>query len=816
MKKILVLVFAVVSVITYATESKESNKANKKGDIVGTVIDNADGRPIEYATIALYKSESKELVTGVISDSEGFFRLKNNAVANYYLTVTFLGYNTVTIPDIKILEDTREIELGNLKLAPNSREIEGVDVMADQASVQYKIDKKIINVGQQLTAKSGTAVDILENVPSVKVDIDGNVSLRGSTSFTVLIDGRPTVLDPSDALSQMPSGAIENIEIITNPSAKYEPDGTSGIINIVTKKNKLNGTSGIVNVNVGRFENYGSDFTLENRMEKLRLFLGADYNNRNRPGDMKYQRDLFFLDDTTNIQSDGKFARNRQRYSFRTGMDWDFTSNDVIGINVRAGDRFNERSTEKNYYEYNSETGIETLSKTEDNSSRGGYFWSVAMNYRHNFNKDKTHFIEFQTNVHGRNGDEESENIERNLKNEILTGQRSTEIGPSSDLRLKLDYTKPFDWGGKFETGWQSHYSISNDENKVYHFDTLNNNYVFQQRYSNNTKYTRNTHALYGTFGGEYGDFGYQAGLRAEYTYRFVELTETNEEFLIDRPDFFPTLHFSYQMPAEQQAMISYTRRINRPRGWFLEPFITYMDAYNVRKGNPGLDPEYINSVDLSYQKKFQKQNFASVEGYYRNTVNKIERYKTPFIDDTSKLKLMHSFINAGADYALGVEFMLNYSPTKWYTTNLMADLYDYTLKGELNELAYEQHDFSWNFRFNNTLKAGMNSRFQIDFMYQSASVQAQGRTEDFYAASVAYKQDFFKRKMSATLQIRDVLGTWQHEHITRGVDFYEYSLYKPNTPSVMLTLSYKINNYKANRSERNGNGGGEEGGDNM
>jgi outer membrane receptor protein involved in Fe transport len=817
MKKFLIPLLIVQTFTAFSTEVDKPDNSNKKGDISGIIIDSNNGLPVEYATIAVYTQPEEKLLTGGITDNQGEFRLKNNPVGTYYLIVTFMGYKSITLNDIKILPDTREVDLGRIALERNVKELEAVNVVADQSSVQYKIDKKVINVGQNLTSISGTAVDILENVPSVKVDIDGNVTLRGSGSFTVLIDGRPTVLEPSDALAQIPAGAIENIEIITNPSAKYEPDGAAGIINIVTKQNKLQGTSGIVNASVGRFENYGGDFTLDTRKNKFHYYIGGDYNVRGREGEMEYER-IFFNPDSNNynILSDGYFERSNERYSIKGGLDWDFTPKDVIGFNLRVGDGTNNNVTIKNYEEFFDIAANHDYYITDDKGSRGGSFFESNINYKHIFNKEKTHYVEAQVIADGRNSTEESENIRRFLNDSIASAKRSTEDGPSSGLRLKLDYTKPFNWGGKLEAGWQSQFSKSDDYNKVYDYDTLTREFVFQDLYSNHTMYNINTHAAYSTFGGEFGDFGYQAGLRLEYTYQYLELVEKGDNFLVDRPDFFPTLHFSYKMPAEQQAMVSYTRRIERPRGWNLEPFITYMDAYNVRTGNPELLPEYINSFDLSYQKKFQKSNFYSVEGYYRITENKVERVPGPYADDTTNTMFLHTVANVGTDYALGVEFMLNYSPTKWYTANLMADLYDYRLTGEYNDRNFEQHDFSWNSRFNNTFKVGQNSRIQIDFMYQSDKVQAQGRSIGFFSSNMAYKQDLFKKKLSATVQVRDVFGTVNHENILQGADFYQYTQFKPKSPMVMLTLSYKLNIYRANKPENGIGGGGDEGGDIM
>ncbi|MBI9066068.1 MAG: TonB-dependent receptor [Salinivirgaceae bacterium] len=818
MKNILLGLFTIISISTFASEA--NTNANKRGDITGTIIDGYDSRAIEYATIALYKSDNKELVTGGISDSEGFFRLKGNPQGNYYLTITFMGYKTKDIPNIIIEEKTKEFEIGNIILLPNNTEIEEVAVIADQAAVQYKIDKKVVNVSQQLTAKSGTAVDILENVPSVKVDIEGNVSLRGSGEFTVLIDGRPTVLDPSDALSQIPATAIDNIEIITNPSAKYEPDGTAGIINIITKKNKLNGFSGIINANSGTnksfnsFDRYGGDFTLDMRQENFHFYLGGDYNVHNMEGNMEYNRDRFFTDTVVHIASMGDFERNHSRGGLRAGADWSFTKADNIGINVRVGNRDSERNTYKDYEQWKTPSADDRIqNKTEDLSSRGGMFYSTTLDYKHTFNENTDHYLQFQTTVDGRNSDEKSNNYKYDLTGLLVEGKNTTESGPSNGYQFKLDYSQPFAWGAKLESGAHINISNSKDDNEVFDYDTslVQPAYVYQSNYSNTTKYKRNTYAAYSTFGGELGDFGYQGGLRIEYTDRLLELVEKNESFKIERPDLFPTLHFSYKLPADQQTMLSYSRRIVRPRGWYLEPFITYMDAYKVRQGNPDLKPEYVNSFELAYQKKIKK-NFISVESYYRITENKIERVVLPY--NNEKTISLNTYQNSGTAYALGVELMANYSPFKWYTTNFMADLYDYRITGSTEDL--ENEGFSWNMRSNNTFKASQNTRFQLDLFYQSDRITAQGSYKGFFSTSIAYKQDFMKRKLSTTLQIRDIFSGWRHEMETDTPEIYEYTLFTPNTPIISLTVSYKLNNYNTKRGQRgDGNGGDvDEGGD--
>ncbi len=794
----------ILLITLYLPASELPSNALKKGDIYGIIVDGTDGRPVEYATVALYSLPGDNLITGGISANDGYFILKNAPAGNYYLTVTFMGYKTKRIDNIKVAEQNKGLDLGRISIYTSTTEIEAVNVVADQSSVQYKIDKKVVNVSQQLTAISGTAVDILENVPSVKVDIDGNVSLRGSTNFTVLIDGRPSVLDASDALAQIPAGAIDNIEIITNPSAKYEPEGTSGIINIITKKNKLDGVSGIVNASAGRFGQFGGDATIDIRNNKLHYYVAADYNVHNRIGSMEYYRWSRISGDTLrHIQNSGDNESVFNRWGARGGIDYSISDNDVIGFSGRIGRMDMQQSSDMLYDQWDSPINIHSFYTTDDNSTRDGYFYSGNLNYKHTFGKNKDHYLEAKIDINSRDIDSYSENFTINSLGKIIEGKQADESGPSINYRFNVDYAQPFAFGGKLEAGGQMRVASNNEDNNMFDYDTVTNAFVFIDKYSNKTNYTDNIYAAYGLFAAESGNFGYQIGLRMEYTYRYIKLLKTGEDFKIDQPDFFPTLHFSYKLPANQESMVSFTRRINRPRGWSLEPFITYVDANNVRKGNPGLLPEYINSFDLGYQKKF-KQNFVSAEVYYRITQNKSERIMSQW--DQNPEIILQTEQNVGTDYSLGVELMANYSPTKWYTANIMWDMYKYNLVVDYDALNYTQANFSWSARFNNSFRITQTTRLQFDLMYNSPSVRAQGKTESFFVVNTAVKQDFFKRKLSATLQVRDVFGTMGHKFQVVDDNIYQSTTFTPKTPMVMLTLSYKINNYKINRESMNNN----------
>ena len=801
----IIIAFLIIGLSLHAFAEEINKTELSKGNLTGYVYDSEVDKPLEYATVSIINIENGSIVNGTISDESGFFQLKNIDPGVYRIEITFIGYEKKVIKKLEITNKSRKIELGQVMISPASESIDEVVVTADRPTMTYKIDKKIINVSQQHTSASGTAVEILENVPSVTVDIEGNVSLRGSQSFTVLIDNKPTVLDPSDALSQIPASAIENIEIITNPSAKYDPDGTSGIVNIITKKNKMQGINGVVNLNAGMYDRYGGDFLINYRKEKFNVYVGADLNTRNMYGSRETESRTYQNDTTSYILSDGEFNRGGSSYSFRGGVDYNFNAFNTLSFEARYGNRDGNSDNETNYHEFINPGTFNEYYTSKEESERGGDYLSLNLSYTRKFNK-KGHELYALVNYSKRDFDSESTNRLINQNNEIVSGQRSIETGPRQPLRFQLDYTLPLNETNKFEAGYQSRMADNTEKAEMFMYDTSATvmDFVFEDQYSNTSNYRRSIHSLYGIYSGELGNFGYQGGVRGEYTYRDITIDETDENFNIDRWEIFPTVHMSYNLPKENQVMASYTRRIDRPRGWYLEPFLTWSDAYNVRRGNPGLDPEYIDSYELSYLNKFGRNSF-SFEAYYRVTHNKIERVRSVYSENV----FLSSFENVGKDYALGIESMLGLDLQKWWHVDLMGILYDYRVEGQLGGRDFSESSFNWNIRFNNILRFGDNSRLQFNAMYNSPTISAQGERSDFFMTSLAYKHDFMKKAFSATVQVRDVFGTMKHSSTYSGDDFYSYSHFEPKTPFVSVTLTYRINNYRQDR--RRGRSGGED-----
>jgi len=832
---ILLVIFIISSL-----SLKAEGEASSEGKIKGVVADSQTKEPVEYATVALYNATSNELITGVITDHLGHFKLLQPDPGSYYLQIQFIGLKDVKTESFEITDKRSNVNLGNIFLESTMNELGGVEIVAKQTAIDYRIDKKVINVDRQITSEAGTAVDVLESVPSVQVDVEGNVTMRGSSGFTVLIDGKPTILEPSDALRQIPSGSIQNIEIITNPSVKYEPDGATGIINVITKKNRLDGLSGIANANIGTNDQLGGDFQLNYRMNKFNLILGANYSKRGRPGYVTNERLTLSNDTTFFLESFGDTDRGFSRSSINAGLEYDISKNDFISISGRYGRWDMDNNSTLRYNELTDPVTELFSYNSLDYTTRGGNYYSLDGVYQRTFTKKKSiipgadsvqadkgspgagpggsfkptipHKLSLEVNYRNRDMNEESTSELRELSNELIGGNKNVEKGPSESLRLKLDYTLPVGEADKFEAGLHTRSGKSEDATELWLYNQETQELEPIDEYSNFTDYHRNIYAAYGLYAGLAGNFGYQLGLRTEYTDREV-VTQGEDPFVIDRWDYFPTLHFSYNLPLEQQVMASYTRRIDRPRGWWLEPFITVEDAYNVRQGNPALKPEYIDSYEAAYLKRFG-DNFFSLEAYYRVTHNKVERIASVYQENV----MLRKPENIGNDYSLGLEAMVTFSLFKWWDMELSGNYYNYKLEGELS---YEFGDDviadpinrssrNWSSRMNNTFRLWENGVFQINTRYNSESVTAQGTSSAYYTLDAAFRVSFFNKALTANLQGRDLLGTSKREYVSEGPGFSTRYNYDPESPVLALTLSYRFNNFKVNKRS-SGNGDGDE-----
>jgi len=798
-----ILTLILFSVVTLPQPKNNSTLNDIR--VSGKVLDAATKHTIEYANIVLLSPKDSTVITGGVTDNKGNFNLALSKPGEYIFEARFIGYDTDS-REIQIEPGNTNLDLGEILIHPSAINLSDVFVEGQRSPVTYQIDKKVIDPSQLMTVISGNAADVLANVPSIQVDVEGNVSLRGSQNFTVLIDGRPSVLDPQDALQQIAATSIDRIEIITNPSAKYDAEGTAGIINIIMKKNTGQGLNGLVNANAGMYDTYGGNF-LVNYQDGYKANLGFDYNQRYYPADLT-QNSIYYLDNNTStIDAIGDLKRGRTSYEGRAGIEFSLGSNDILSFGGRAGKRDGGMTANKNFSQFSTQDPVEINYLGKTDRSRSGNYYELNSNYTHNFTTEG-HQLYGELFFSNQNSDEYTITSEFDTGGQF-SGRKTTEVGPSTEFRGKLDYTLPFSEDSKFQAGYQGEVERSEDDTKLYDYNPANGEYEIQSQFTNLNKYFDSNHAMYSIYSNKLWELQFQGGIRAEYTYRTIEVPTQNESFNIDRLDYFPSIHTSYKISELSTLMASYSRRINRPRGWALEPFQTWIDANNVRMGNPDLLPEFIDSYEAGIQTGLGEVS-VSTEIYYKRTDNKIQFVKTALDENVT----LTTFENVGNDYSVGVDFLFNFNPLNFWNVNLMGDLYNYKIEGAISNEAFSNESFDWQTRMNNTFKLWSSTQVQFNLNYKSPSVSAQGRWEGYFSSDLSVRQELIKNILAVTLQVRDVFGTSKREFTSEGINLYNYNNYNVNTPILILNLRYTFNNYKVKQQGPGDDNGTMEGGE--
>ena len=805
----------VLSQVPPAANTGGMSAPPKNGKIKGKIIDADTKSAMEYANVSIYRKQDTKLVTGAIANESGLFEIADLPFGTYYVEAGFIGFEKTTVNDIKIIPNSTSVDMGIIELAVSRQNIGTVDVVAERNRVEYKIDKKVINVTNDINAAGGSAVTVLENTPSVEVDIDGNVSLRGSSSFTVLIDGRPSVLSGSDALKQIPSSAIQNIEIITNPSVKYDPDGMAGIINVVMKKNVLSGVNGIINVNLGTGEKYGTDMMLNYKTKKYNLFFGANWNDNTDDGTMKSTRETYQNDTTTFLITDGQRDMNRGGKQLKGGFDYYLTDKTSVTVSGEIGQYNFGGGGGGNLHEYREPGDFNLYTVQENYSSREGNYVSGQASFLTKFDEMGTHKLEGSFDYRNRDGlstetiDEFISDANFSQTNNYLSRVLTNEDDNSNDYRMKIDYTLPLEKGAKFEAGLQSRMERETELFNFKNYNPTSGTFENNPLFTSDMDFKEDIHSIYSTYSGNVKAIQYMIGLRGEYTKRSIDHSKVTEPYTLDRFDLFPSAHFSYELVDKSQFMTSYSRRINRPGGRDLDPFPNYMNQYTIRIGNPDLKPEYTDSYEFSYMRKFGN-SFVSLETFYRTTNDLITRIQELKEDGI----IYMSADNLNRDHSLGGEIMGNINITKWLLVNTSFSLYNYKLKGEVLGKSVDRESTNYSGRLNATIKFSGDSRMQLTGFYRGPSVSAQGDQKGMIFTNLSYRQDFMKKKLSATLSVRDLLGTAKFEGTSFGDDFKSSFKMQREPRVLMLTLSYKINNYKMDKqapSEQQGQGGMDE-----
>lgn len=786
----------VISAQNNVQLAAKTGKAAGSGIIAGKVLDEVTNSPIEYASVILLSKPNSQMISGIASDKSGAFVLRDLPNGAYDLSITFIGFKKKTINDLKLTDENPFINLNEVKLQSDAVQLKESEVVAERSAVEFRIDKKVVNVSQNLSATGGTAVDVLQNQPSIQIDANGNVTLRGNSNFTVMVDGRPSVLQGTDALRQIPANIIDNIELITNPSAKYDAEGTAGIINIVTKKTNVTNMSGMVNSGAGSHDKYNGDFNFSYRDEDFNIMLGGDARRMNFLQDISIDR---VLSNSTGILSTADLKNRRDAYTARFAFDRFFTDKITLGITGSYG----HVDMNMGVNTYNNSTGsnaITSYTHTNDKNATTAEYFNGSVNFTNIFTP-KVNDLYFEatfTKLRLPSNQLTEENTTLN-NGDAQIKLRGLENNTSRiDSRMKLNYKHNFAEKNTLEAGLQTNLFFKEMNIVSKNYDNAGKEWNIDPAYSNDFDYRNNIYSAFTTYTDQLFGFDYQAGVRLEYTDRKLDQLTTNGQFKYQKLHLFPTLNISRKISDDQQIQFSYSRRIQRPYDGQLNPFNYFSDSYTVTGGNPNLVPAFTHSMELNYQKSFTGV-YLTAQTYFRQTTDGIEQ--TQKVDNTGKLALMPE--NVLNTRSIGAELSANITLAQWFKLDPTFNLYNFNLESRPEYDIKEQNRFSWDARLSTTLMLSMATRIQLFTNYFPNNVTSQGEIKSFMIIGASVRQEFFERKLIATLSAQNLFGQTKYNIVSNGTGFTSNLNIRPEAPIFNLTLSYNFNNFKRKNTEQ-------------
>jgi ferric enterobactin receptor len=773
--------------------------AQGKFTLTGTVLDSLNHAPLGFATVRVINAETNALVNGAITSETGTFSLDLQA-GRYVAEIDFMGYRSYRSPVFSLDRDNSAQDIGKVMLASSSKTLDEVVIQAEKSSMELTLDKRIFNVGQDLANRGGTATDILMNVPSVSVDPEGGVRLRGSDNVRILIDGKPSGLvsfKGGSGLQQLQASMIERVEVITNPSARYEAEGMAGIINIVLKKDNSQGFNGSFEVITGHPVNYGAAANVNFRHRKVNFFVNYSIAYREQPGVSKQYQEAYDQGLTHITEQSSKAYITGFNNSIRGGIDFFFSEKSVLTGSYLWRRSDANRVTNIHYEDFlspgNTPLGSTDRRQDEDEVEPNSEY---SLIYKRSFNRKGHEFTGevkyldnwessnqlFTTKIYPANETPASETIETSVNDEY-----------EKQFLVQLDYVQPFAKEGKFETGVRTSFrKMENDyivsrKNDAGGYDPL-------PGLDNVFLYDENIHAAYGILGNKTGKFSYQAGLRAEWTDVKTTLVETNEVNPRKYANLFPSAHVTVDLPSQNAIQASYSRRVRRPFYNDLSPFMTFSDNRNFFSGNPDLNPEFSDVFEVGHIKYFEIGTLTS-SVYYRDTDDKIQSIRT--VDPvTGFARTMPR--NLKGEQSYGLEFVSGLTPLKWWKLDLNFNFFHSRIDGSNIDETYLRTTYSWFARATNRFTLTKGFDVQVRANYEAPQKTAQGERRELYYFDLSLSKDLLKGRGTLTLSVLDLLNSRRMRTVTEGEDFYTYNNSQFRRRQINLTFSYRIKQAKS------------------
>ncbi|MBT2160728.1 outer membrane beta-barrel family protein [Zobellia barbeyronii] len=828
MKIPFLIALLLLSINTFAQRpQRPQGQEQQPIKITGTVLDQDDGQPLEYATLVLHSVDNPEKVTGGITNIDGKFEVEA-LPGKYNVSIEYISYKTYKLPNQLLSKST---DLGIVKLALDVSQLEGVEVVGEKTTVEVRLDKKIYNIGKDLTTSGATISDALNNVPSVNVDVEGAISLRGNENVRILINGKPSALagfGSTDALRELPADAIEKVEVITSPSARYDAEGTAGILNIVLKREKTLGFNGSVNVNIGYPGQSGISVNANLRTDKFNIFNTLGYRYNDSPGNAFYENS-YTNGQYGQINEDRDYTRRSKGLNNNFGVEYFITKKSSITgsffMRFQDGDDLTENYS--NYFE----NGLLTRqSFREEIELEDEENYQFSLNYMNNIDDDGQ---KLTVDLQYSNGDEvenstiDDNNTFPNLSLNTLESVYQNEI--EDEYLVQADYVLPLG-DAQFEAGYRGTFDKEVTDYKLDSLNRATGLFVTNEDLTNKFKYEENVNAVYTQYGNKFGKFSFLAGLRLENTQLKGEVTsdyDTSavEEALGEDVDLnfdknylglFPTLNFIYEIGEMENISLGYNRRINRPRGRFINPFPSRSSRANIFQGNPDLDPAYSNSFDLGYLKRWDKLTLTS-SVYYKRETNSFEYIQEATGQvTTDSVRIIRSLpINLSSNERIGAEAGVLYNPKKWLRLNGSVNFFKFSSEGEHNGTDYGTDNTSWFARFSSKVSLPKKIEWQTNAFYMGPRQNSQTETKGMISLNLAFSKDIMKDKGTLSLNVSDLLNSRKRQSYTVSDDFTSRSEFQFRPRSITLSLRYRINQTKENNRKQgkggNDNGGGED-----
>lgn len=805
--------------------------AQNKYTVSGTVLDDDGKMPLEYATITFIDPTGETSDQGGITDRDGHFSVEVKK-GTYDIKVEYISFTP------KIYKQKRvdsNIKLGTVGLKVNSDNLDAVVVRSQTTQVDIRLDKKIYNIGKDLTTQGASVSDALSNVPSVTVDLDGAISLRGNENVRILVNGKPSAMagfGDTNIFQQLPADAIEKVEVITSPSARYEAEGTAGILNIILKKEKTLGFNGSISASVGHPLNSSLSASVNLRSDKFNIFNTTGIKYQKAPGtaffDNRYENGNY-----DRILEDRDYDRVRKGINTNLGMEYFLTEASSItgSVFLNFGDHKDIRENNTTRFD-NELIDSKTLRRETEQEDDNTYQFSLNYENKLDDNGQKlTADLQYSYNDEY----EPSTISERGLvpTNTIIAKENIYNTEIDREFLAKADYVLPMG-DAQFEAGFKSNFEHNVTD---YQLDQLNlETDVFETNtgLTNKFTYDKNVNAVYSQYGNKFGDFSFLLGLRLENTQLKGKVdselsdSQLEEELGIavdtnfDKNYFslFPTVNLIYELQNNENFSLGYNRRINRPWSWFINPFPSRSSTTNIFQGNPDLDPSFSNAFDLGYLRKWDKLTLTS-SVYYQHETGALERVRSAGSnsdDDGSDVQRIISLpINLSTEDRYGAELGLLYNPADWLRMNGSFNFYRSVSEGEYDGKDYGSESSSWFGRFSAKVKLPGKIDWQTNAYYRGPRKNSQTKTDGIFSMNLAFSKEVIEDKLTASINVSDVFNSRKRNSYTIGDNYSSESEFQWRRRQVTATLIYRFNQPKNQRNSQhkggNGDFGGEQGG---